>query len=118
MYVSIDRKPKNGCEIQNAYCGKSTIMMGHKLVKTSEEELTHTVPDAETGLIYGTRILLFLIVRWTYSMQTVAGDSYFPSVGAAEELKKLKMQLIGVVKTSTRRFPISYLSRIKMIHRV
>jgi hypothetical protein len=26
-YVAIDRKPKNGCEIQNVACGKTGIMM-------------------------------------------------------------------------------------------
>ena len=48
MYVVIDCKPGNGCKIQNTCCGRSTIMMQLKLVKTSEEESTHTLVDAET----------------------------------------------------------------------
>ena len=87
MNVDIDRKPENGCEIQNACCGRSTIMMRLKLLKTSEEELKHTVPDAEAGILYGTRLLLFLIRPWAYSTQTVVGESYFASVGDAEELE-------------------------------
>ena len=87
MYVVIDRKPKNGCETQNACCGRSTIMMRLRLLKTSEEELKHTVPDAEAGILYGTRLLLFLIRPWAYSTQTVVGESYFASVGDAEELE-------------------------------
>ena len=38
MYVAIDRKPEDGCEIQNACCGKSGIMMQLKLVRTSAGE--------------------------------------------------------------------------------
>ena len=35
MYVAIDRNHENGCEIQNAFCGRSSIMMRIKLVKTA-----------------------------------------------------------------------------------
>ena len=66
-------------------------MMRIKLVKNAEEELTHTIPDAETGLLHGTRVLLYLIGPWTYSLRTVVGDLYFSSVGSAEELEKLNM---------------------------
>ena len=37
MYVSIDRKPEDGMEIQNACCAHSGIMYQIKLVKTAEE---------------------------------------------------------------------------------
>jgi len=33
FYVAIDRKPENGCEIQNSCCAKSGIMMRLKVVK-------------------------------------------------------------------------------------
>ena len=59
MYVAIDRKPENGCEIKNACCGRSSIMMRINLVKTAEEELTHTIPDDETGLLHGSRLFDF-----------------------------------------------------------
>ena len=42
MYVAIDRKLVNGCEIQNVCCGRSRIMMQIKIVETAEEEDTHT----------------------------------------------------------------------------
>ncbi len=35
MYISIDRKPENGCEIQNAACGQSGI------INTAEDGVTH-----------------------------------------------------------------------------
>ena len=36
MYVAIDHKPENGCEIQSACCGKSGIMMSLKLIKMAK----------------------------------------------------------------------------------
>ena len=38
VYIAIDRKPEDGCEIQNACCGKSSTMMQLKLVWTSAGE--------------------------------------------------------------------------------
>ena len=105
MKVAINRKPENGCEIQNTCCGRNMIMMRLKLLKTAEEQLTHTFPDSDTGIIHSTYILLLFV-----------GYSYFMLVGATEELEKLKMGFIGVVKNSTRRFPMAYLSRLERIH--
>ena len=39
MYVAFDRKPEDGCEIQNACCGKSGIMMQLCLVRTAAGEV-------------------------------------------------------------------------------
>ena len=114
MYVSMDCKPDNGCEIQNSCCGRSTIMMRLKLVKTAEEDSTHTVVDTETGILHRTRLLLFLINPWMYTGRTVVGDSYFASVGAAKQLENVGMGFIGVVKTATRRLPMTYLSKLEM----
>ena len=47
MYVAIDRKPEDGCEIQNACCGKSGIMMQLKLVRTSAGEVAVAVAQQQ-----------------------------------------------------------------------
>ena len=47
MCVAIDRKPVNGCEIQNACCGRSRIMMQIKIVETAEEECTYSQEDQD-----------------------------------------------------------------------
>ena len=116
MYMAIDRKPENGCEIQNCCCGRSGIMMRLKLVKTAEEEATHVV-EGEDGILHGTRILLFLVDPWAYSGRTVVGDSYFASVGAAEQLDNINLGFIGVVKTATKKFPMQYLSGLELENR-
>ena len=41
QYIAIDRKPENGCEIQNDADNVSGIMMQLRLVKTSSEEDLH-----------------------------------------------------------------------------
>jgi hypothetical protein len=116
MYVAIDRKPENGCEIQNACCGRCSIMMRLKLVKTAEEEATHQ-QEHQDGMLHGTKVLLFLIEPWLNSGRTTVGDSYFASVGAAYKLDERGMGFIGVVKTATKRFPMAYLSNLEMQQR-
>jgi Transposase IS4 len=38
MYVAMDRKPEDGCEIQNSCCGRSGIMLQLRLVKSAASE--------------------------------------------------------------------------------
>ena len=41
MYVAIYRKPENGCEIQNAACGHSGVIIQLKIVKTADQHNRH-----------------------------------------------------------------------------
>ncbi len=117
QYVAIDRKPENGCEIQNAGDGVSGVMMQLKLVETAESEALHAV-EGEDGLLHGTVILKRLLEPWAgQGDRVVCADSYFASVGAAEELEKMGLGFIGVVKTATRRFPQAHLSAIELHNR-
>ena len=34
MYITINRKPENGCEIQNAACGKSGVVICMIILKS------------------------------------------------------------------------------------
>ena len=79
MYVAIDRKPENGCEIQNACDGQSGIMMRLKIVKTAAAEPEY-LPSQD--LNHGTRVLAYLVMPWAKSLRIVVGDSYFASVQA------------------------------------
>ena len=94
QYVAIDRKPENGCEIQNAGDGVSGVMMQLKLVETAESEALHAV-EGEDGLLHGTVILKQLLEPWAgQGDRVVCADSYFASVGAAEELEKMGLSFI------------------------
>ena len=108
MYVAIDRKPENGCEIQNAACGRSGIMLRLHLVTTAAEE--HAPRSAaESQMLHGTAVLQRLVGPWAGSDRVVCADSYFASVEAALSLKASGQRFIGVVKTAHRRFPLSSL---------
>ena len=109
MYVAIDRKPDNGCEIQNSACGVSGIMLRLKLVKTAEEEGAH-LEEAGEGLNHGTKVLKYLVTPWAHTDRIVCADSYFASVSTAEELQKIGLRFIGVVKTATKKFPMKFLT--------
>jgi hypothetical protein len=51
------------------------------------------------------------------STRIVCADFNFASVGAALELKRLGFRFIGVIKTATKEFPISYLQGLELQRR-
>jgi Transposase IS4 len=101
--IAIDREPENGCEIQNAACGRSGAMMRLKLVKTQESEDASHAQNSD-GLAHGTAVLTELVGPWAMSSRVVCADSYFASVASAEELQRIGLRFIGVVKTATKIF--------------
>ena len=111
-YVAIDRKPENGCEIQDSCCGRSGVMLQLKIVKSTEDD-DDSLIEEENGLLHGTVVLKQLVRSWFYTDRIVCADSYFASVGAAEELLRYRTRFIGVVKTATKRYPMSYLQKIE-----
>ena len=112
MYTAIDRKPENGCEIQNLACSESGVMLRLLLVKSEEDYPLHTQEKNE-GLQHGTAILKYLVVPWANSEQGVCADYYFSSVSSAEEMMRIGIRFIGLVKTATKTFPMAYLSSIE-----
>ena len=117
MYVAIERKPENGCEIQDAACGKSGIMIRILLVKTTIEVAANSIHEDDNGRLHGTNVLMDLVSPWAQTDRIVCADSYFASVAAALALKEIGLRFIGVVKTATRRFPLTYLSNIELQER-
>ena len=114
MYVAIDRKPENGCEIQNAACGCSGVMIRLKVVKTAEEENASAVTD-DDGNNDGTNVLKFLVEPWDRTDSCVCTDSYFTSINAVTVMRTMGLHLIEVVKTATKKFPMSYLSNLELV---
>lgn len=114
-YVAIDRKPENGCEIQDAACGVSGVMLRLKLVKSEEE--AEGIAEGDAELAHGTRIAKFLVEPWAGSDQIVCADLYFASVATANALKTMGLRFIGVVKTATRKFPMQWLSNVELRQR-
>ena len=103
---AIDRK--DGCEIQNAACGSSGVMIQLKLVKSPEAavpEESGTAP-ASDGLTHGGKVLKGLVLPWANSGRLVCADSCFASVATAESLLEIGLKFIGVIKTATRKYPM------------
>ena len=53
----------------------------------------------------GTRVLKELAVPWANTKRLVVADSAFSSVQTAEELCRIGLRFIGVIKTATKHFP-------------
>ena len=95
-YVSIDRNPERGCEIQNEACGSSGIILRVELFTTAEE-------TAKKAFDHGTDVLHRLIESWTGKSRLICADAHFVSVETSKWLKGLGLRFTGVFKTSTRK---------------
>mmetsp|Transcript_9107 Transcript_9107/g.10636 ORF Transcript_9107/g.10636 Transcript_9107/m.10636 type:complete len:86 (-) Transcript_9107:876-1133(-) len=77
----MERKPKNGCEIQDACDGRSRIMIRLKLVKGAIDNEVLAGADEES--LHGTRVMKELVAPWAHSGRVVSAYSYFASVPCA-----------------------------------
>ncbi len=110
---------ENGCEIQNAACGRSGVMLRLKLAKGIDlvgEDENNDEPN-KSSLIHGTQVLKSIVSPWFGSNYIVCADSYFASVGAAKELYRNGLSFIGVVKSAAKGFPKSYLTSVELNQR-
>ena len=104
QYIEIDRKPENGCEIQNVADGVYGIMIQLKFVKTSSEEDLHST-EKHDGFLHGTKAIFNILQPWLNTQRRVViADSYFVLVQSCGDLNKLGLRFIGLVKTAIRGF--------------
>ena len=73
--------------------------------------------ENEDGLNHGTAVLKLLVFPWVQMDCCICADSYFASVNAVEEMTQMGLQFIGVVKTATKKFPMTYLSNLELSNR-
>ena len=85
-----------------------------KVVKTAEEENTSAVTE-DDGNNHGTNVLKFLVEPWVRMDRCVCADSYFASINAVTVMRTMGLHFIGVVKTATKKFPMSYLSNLELV---
>ena len=89
-------------------------MLHLELVSTAQDEATRTY---EGDMLHGTAVLRHTMEPWPGTNRIVCADSYFASVEAADEMAKIGLRFIGLVKTSTTRFPLQYLSSVEFTQR-
>jgi len=113
MYVAIDRKNENGCEIQNAACGRNGIMLNLSVVTTAEHR-QGTADREDDDLPHGTVVLKNLVAPWAGTRRVVCADSFFASVTTVQKLRAMGLRFIGVVQTATRVYPTGTLSKLPL----
>jgi len=109
MYISMDRKLENGCEIQYTACERSGIMLRLHLVTTAADQNARLSAD-ESRPLHRSTVLHRLVGRWAGTGCIVCADSYVASVEASLSLKAAGFRFIGVVKRVHRRFPMTSLA--------
>ena len=72
------------------------------MVKSEEDSHLHTQENNES-LQHGTAILKYIVLPWDNSERGVCADSYFASVYSVEEMMRIGVRFIGVVKTATKK---------------
>ena len=115
MYVTMDRKPENRADIQNAACGRSGFMIRLRIFKSVRNKAEQE--DDEENLPRGTKVLKELVLPWANTDRIVCAESYFESVLATEEFCKHGLRFVDVIKMATRQFPMAYLSNIELQNR-
>lgn len=85
-----------------------------EIVTTAEEEAQK---EFEGDHLHDAAVLRRLVKPWAGTSRTVCADSYFASVYTTEMLLKMGLKFIGVVKTATKKFPMSYLSSQELSER-
>ena len=76
MYIAIDCKSENGCEIYNSACGKSGGMLRLLIVNSAEDSDIHSLENDE-GIAHGASILKCLCLPCANTQRGVCADSYF-----------------------------------------
>ena len=101
--IAIDKKPENGCKLQNSGCGISGVMLWLLVVKSEEDSNLHTTKN-NIGMAHGMAILKFLTLSWSNSQRDVFTDLYFTSVSSVEEMMRIGLRFIDVVNIATKNF--------------
>ena len=70
--------------------------------------------DFESEHLHRTAVTLPLLQPWFHTNRVVCADSYFASVPTAESLYEKGLRFTGVVKTSTKKYPMKYLSHLEI----
>ena len=65
-------------------------------------------------MLHGAAVMKELVLLWLHTDCIVCGNSYFASVPAALMMSRNGMRFIGVVKSATRQFPMTYLSQVEL----
>ena len=86
-------------------------MLSILFVKNEQDYDLHTHENNE-GLAHVINPLKYFTLTWANSERGVCADYYSASVSSAEDMIRLGLQFIEVVKTDTKTSPMNYLPGI------
>ena len=89
-------------------------MLNMEIASTAENERGR---DFEESINHETAVLRRRVDPWIGLDRLVGADSYFASLETAKVLYNVELRFLGVVKTSTKQYPMKDLSEIELQHR-
>ena len=117
MYMSLDRKPHDGCEIQDAADGDSGVLLCWIIVKSPDEvakqQREAPKPWHDFNITHGGKVLISLVEPWLDTGHIVVGHSAFASVRTTEMLEERNTGFLGSIKQATTGFPMKFLSTME-----
>lgn len=113
-YVTLDRKPENGCEIRSTCCTASGIMTCLRAVTSVKNRKSKNICSRAFS-----RNCCLASIGWALDRikQNCFWWLFFPSVATAQSLLTYGLLLIGVVGTAAKKVPKKYLSEIELSSR-
>ena len=109
-FVSIERKPEDGCEVQNLASAESAIMPRIEIVTGATDKNERALEGSFNHLI---AVLKRLVGPWVYADLFICADSYFASVQSEIQLLKLGLCFIWMVMTARRAFAMHFLRQVE-----
>ena len=117
MYMSLDRKPHDGCEIQDAADGDSGVLLRLIIVKSPDEvakqQREAPKPWHDFNITHGGKVLFSLVEPWLDTGHIVVGHSAFASVRTTEMLEERNTGFLGSIKQAITGFPMKFLSTME-----
>lgn len=113
MYVAMQRKQEKGRERQSAVCGRCGIVLRLSVV-TSAKDQKATGMTTDDDVSHEAAVHEQRSTPWAGTQRVVCADSYFASVPAAMELRKMGLRFSGVLRTATRGCPMQVLSKMEL----
>lgn len=69
---------------------------------------------AEVKMLHEIAVIRRFVEPWAGTQRIVCTDSYFASVEDADEMRKIGLRFIGVVKTACTKFQMKYMSGMEV----
>lgn len=109
-YIKLEQKTKKRTWTEDLMLWCTRINFHYRITKCVEETKQREYKNEAT---HGKATILRFVAPWFVSNRNIYADSFFASETTAMKLWDVGLRFTGVVKTATRKFPMSYLSSVE-----